>query len=90
MAVAHSKPAVALPSMAPGGINELAVSMAGRVAQVALASQFADARVGTLQHIPAPICHADVIPPFPYPSHPLVPMPGDPGANATIAQLEDR
>ena len=79
------------PTVAPGGITELALSLAGRVAQLAHASQFADARVGTLQKIPAPICHTDLVPPFPYPTHPLVPIPGDPGAYATSnAALEDR
>ena len=41
--------------------------------------------------MPAPLCHSDQVPPVPYPTHPQVPIPGDPGAYATSnAALEDR
>ena len=83
---------MALGSNRPGraqGINELALQMAAEVSRVTVMANLADCRYGTLQQVPAPICHADVLPPFPYPQHLLLPAPGATGVYATAAPLED-
>jgi len=80
-----------MPSVQPGGIAELSLSMATVVARAAFTSQMSDARLQTLQKVPAPIVHTDLVPPFPNPTEPLIPLPGDPGAYATtLALSEDR
>jgi hypothetical protein len=67
-----------------------AASQASMVAHAAFSAMFYDTRLGTLQQVPAPIAHLDVVHPYPLPLHPIVPMPGDPGAYATAQALEDR
>ena len=52
-------------------------------------SLLADTRYASLQHVQAPIAYLDAVPPFPLPTHPAVPLPGDPGGYGTAAGLED-
>ncbi|MCL2393253.1 MAG: hypothetical protein FWC87_01090 [Acidimicrobiaceae bacterium] len=80
-----------MPTVAPGGIAELSLSMAGAVARAQFTARMGDARLQTLQKVPAPIVHTDLVPPNPNPPKPLIPLPGDPGAYATVVALsEDR
>lgn len=72
-----------------GNASNLALATA-RHAQAATAhALIADTRYASLQHVQAPIAHLDIVHPFPMPTHPAVPLPGDPGGYGTAAGLED-
>lgn len=73
-----------------GTIDELALAMANVAIHAALNSTIADARVQTLQHVPAVKARLEVVNPFPTPMRMPLPLPGDPGAYATAQALEDR
>lgn len=70
--------------------DALAVLHAHKVATVAYSSLLEDTRYASLQQHQAPIAYIDVQHPFPLPTHPAVPLPGDPGGYGTAAGLEDQ
>ena len=83
MALAANRPQHA------GGIQQLALHTAAQASQASIAAMFADLRVGTLQQIPAPVVHTDLVPPFPVPVRAAVPLPSATGAYSTAYALED-
>ena len=72
-----------------GSSDRLAHAHAHNVRAAAAESLTADTRYSSLQHTQAPIVHLDLVPPFPMPTHPAVPLPGDPGGYGTASGLED-
>ena len=76
--------------MQRGWARHAARAQAGNAFIAAHEALLADAVVQTLQQQPAPIAYLDVIHPFPLPTHPITPLPGDPGGSATAVALEDR
>lgn len=86
------KPMTADTIPAKGMAKDLALAQARIPAQAGLAAQILDARRQTLQKVPAPIAHIDVVYPFPNQLHPVSVNPGlgDPGAYASASSLEDQ
>lgn len=72
-----------------GSADRLAHAHTYAVRAAAAESLTGDTRYASLQHVQAPIAYLDVVHPFPMPTHPAVPLPGDPGGYGTAAGLED-
>lgn len=67
--------AAAMETAGPGPADA-AVLQANTIRQRLGLTQLADARVGTLQHVAAPICWADLVSPGPFAGAVVIPVPG--------------